>query len=75
MFEQVKAVIDEEIKPALNAHGGDVELVEVTDEGVVRVKLQGACAGCPGAQMTISAVVEKVLKEKFPQVTQVEAIS
>jgi len=63
----------EEIKPVLQADGGDIELVEVTDDNVVRVRLQGACKGCPGAQMTLSMAVEGRLKEVIPEIDHVES--
>lgn len=64
----------EEIRPMLQADGGDVELVEVTEEGVVRVRLQGACKGCPMSQMTIKNGIERLLKEKVDGVTEVESV-
>jgi len=64
----------EKIKPSLEAHGGGVELVEVTDDGVVKVKLTGACGGCPMSQMTLSMGIEKTLKEEIPGVKKVEAV-
>ena len=63
----------DEIRPLLQRDGGDVELVSVID-GVVRVKLQGSCAGCPGAKMTLSEVIGKVLKEEVPEVKEVIGI-
>lgn len=72
MKEQVEKVL-EEIRPSLQADGGDVELVDVED-GVVKVRLKGACAGCPMSQMTLVFGVEKVLKEKIPEVKKVEAV-
>ncbi|MBN1884313.1 MAG: NifU family protein [Candidatus Krumholzibacteriota bacterium] len=72
MNEQVEKVL-EEIRPSLQADGGDIELVEVVD-GVVRVKLKGACAGCPMSQMTLAFGVERVLKERIPEVKRVEAV-
>ena len=69
MFEKVKAVL-EEIRPNLQADGGDIELVAVED-GVVKVRLKGACAGCPMSQMTLTFGVEKVLKERIPEVVKV----
>jgi len=72
--EKVEAVIRERIRPALQMDGGDIELVEVDDEGYVRVRLQGACAGCPMASMTLAMGVERVLKEKVPAVKGVVAI-
>ena len=73
MKEKVQAVI-EEIRPYLQADGGDIELVEVTDDGIVKVRLRGACAGCPGAQMTLRMGVERKLKEEIPEVKQVVAV-
>jgi Fe-S cluster biogenesis protein NfuA len=72
--KDVQAVIDE-IRPMLQADGGDIDLVEVRDDGVVRVKLKGACAGCPGARMTLQMGVERRLREKIPEVTGVEAVN
>ncbi len=63
MQEKVAKVI-EEVRPMLQADGGDVELVEVTEAGVVKLRLQGACAGCPGAQMTLKNGIERMLREK-----------
>jgi Fe-S cluster biogenesis protein NfuA len=62
-----------EIRPMLQADGGDVELVEV-DGNVVKVRLQGACAGCPMSQMTLKNGIERVLKEKIPEIESVEAV-
>jgi Fe-S cluster biogenesis protein NfuA len=74
MKEEVQKVI-EEVRPMLQADGGDVELVDVdADTGVVKVKLQGACAGCPGAQMTLQQGIERIVKEKVPGVTKIEQV-
>jgi Fe-S cluster biogenesis protein NfuA len=73
MKEQVQAVIDE-IRPSLQADGGDIELVNVTPEGMVQVRLQGACHGCPGAAMTLKMGVERLLKKRIPEVLGVENI-
>lgn len=62
------------IRPALQADGGDVELVDVTDDGVVKVALQGACRGCPMSQLTLANGVERVLKEQIPDVLRVEPV-
>jgi Fe-S cluster biogenesis protein NfuA len=72
MKERVAAVI-EEIRPLLQADGGDIELVGV-EEGVVKVRLRGACAGCPGAAMTLKMAVERRLKAKVPEVDRVESV-
>ncbi|MBP3384719.1 MAG: NifU family protein [Firmicutes bacterium] len=64
----------EQIRPFLQRDGGDIEFVEYTEDNVVRVKLQGHCAGCPGAQMTIKGVVERILKESYPEIKAVESV-
>jgi len=70
MIEQVKSVLDT-IRPALQADGGDVELVEVTADGIVKVKLTGACGHCPMSTMTLKMGIEKTLLEKVPGVKEV----
>ena len=72
MREQVEKSL-QKIRPMLQADGGDVELVDVVD-GIVKLRLQGACAGCPGAQMTLKMGVERQLKEDIPEVKGVEAV-
>lgn len=72
MKDQVQSVIDK-IRPSLQADGGDVELVEVED-GVVRVRLQGSCAGCPMSQMTLKNGIERLLKTELPEVKSVESV-
>ncbi len=62
------------VRPSLQADGGDVELIEVSDEGVVKVRLTGACGGCPMATMTLKAGIERVLKKEVPEVKRVEAV-
>lgn len=71
--KKVKEALDE-VRPQLQADGGDAELVEVTDEGIVKVRLVGACAGCPMSTMTLAMGIEKTLKEKIPEVKKVEAV-
>ena len=74
MKDKVAVVIDA-IRPLLQADGGDIELVSVDEEtGKVSVRLQGACKGCPGAQMTLKMGVERKLKEEVPNVTEVVAV-
>jgi Fe-S cluster biogenesis protein NfuA len=73
MKEKVQKVI-EEIRPSLQADGGDIELVNVTDEGVVQVRLKGACVGCPMAQVTLHQGVGAYLKKAIPEVKEVEAV-
>ena len=72
IHDRVKAVL-EEIRPSLNADGGDVELVEVTD-GIVKVRLKGACSGCPMSTMTLKLGIEKHLKQRIPEVKEVISI-
>jgi Fe-S cluster biogenesis protein NfuA len=69
MKEKIEAVL-EKVRPALQRDGGDVELVDVVD-GVVKVKLQGACNGCPMATMTLKRGIEQVLKAEIPEVKEV----
>lgn len=73
MKAEVEKVI-EEIQPHLRADGGDIELVDVDDEGVVKVRLKGACLGCPMSQMTLQFGVERYLKNKIPQVKKVVTV-
>ena len=71
MKEQVESAINK-IRPMLQADGGDVELVNVED-GIVTVRLQGACAGCPMSQMTLKNGIERFLKKEIPEVKAVES--
>ncbi len=73
MKEAVAKVL-EQIRPALQADGGDVELIEATDDGVVKVKLRGACGCCPMSKMTLKMGIEKKIKEQVPGVKKVEAV-
>ena len=74
MKEEIEKVLTEEVRPMLSMHGGGVELVEVTEDGTVKVRLTGGCCGCPSAQMTMVGVVENAIKAKVPQVNKVEAV-
>lgn len=71
--EKVEKVI-EEIRPALKADGGNVELVEVTDEGIVKVRLTGACGHCPMSTYTLKMGIEQRIKEKVPEIKSVEQV-
>ncbi|UCF69701.1 MAG: NifU family protein [candidate division WOR-3 bacterium] len=73
MKEKVEKVLGE-IRPNLEADGGNVELVEVTDDGVVKVKLTGACGTCPMSTLTLKMAIEKTLKDKIPEVRAVEQV-
>lgn len=71
--EQVETALDK-IRPVLQNDGGNVELIEVTDDGVVKVRLQGACHGCPMSQMTLKHGIERVILKEIPAVKRVEAV-
>ena len=73
MKEQVEEALND-IRPQLQADGGDIELVEVTADGIVKVRLVGACAGCPGAAMTLQLGVERAVKARVPEIKAVEAV-
>ncbi len=73
MREKVEAVLGN-IRPALQRDGGDVELVEVNDQGVVKVRLKGACGGCPMASMTLKNGIERVLRESIPEIKEVVSV-
>lgn len=73
MKERIEAALNK-IRPFLQADGGDVELVEVTEDGIVKVRLTGACGGCPMSQMTLKHGVEKALKKDIPEITAVESV-
>ena len=74
MEEDVKKAI-EEVRPHLQADGGDVEFVDVSDEGIVKVRLLGACAGCPMRQMTLTHGISNFIKKKVPEVKEVQAVN
>jgi len=62
------------VRPSLQADGGDVQLVDVNENGVVKVRLQGSCAGCPMSQMTLKMGIEKILKQNVPEIDRVESV-
>jgi len=72
MREKVEKVL-ELVRPALQRDGGDIELLDVTDDGVVKVRLRGACAGCAMSMMTLQFGVERALKQEIPEITRVVA--
>ena len=69
--EKVEAAL-QKVRPSLQADGGDVQLVDVDDDGLVKVRLTGACGGCPMSQMTLKMGIEKILKQNVPEVKSVE---
>ena len=73
MEQKIKDALAQ-IRPYLQRDGGDIEFVELTEDNVVKVRLQGHFAGCPGAQMTIKGVVERLLKESYPEIQGVESV-
>jgi Fe-S cluster biogenesis protein NfuA len=73
MREQIENAL-EKIRPALQRDGGDIELVEVEDNGIVKVRLTGACGGCPMSQMTLKQGVERIVKQLVPEVKAVESV-
>lgn len=73
MKEKVEAALDK-VRPFLQRDGGDVQLVDVSDSGVVKVRLKGACSGCPGAKITLKQGIEKILKQEIPEVKEVVAV-
>ena len=73
MKEKVEAALAK-IRPSLNADGGDVELIEVSPDGVVKVRLTGACGGCPMSQMTLKMGIEKMLRQEIPELKEVVGV-
>lgn len=73
MREKVEEAL-EKIRPALQQDGGDLELIDVSEDGVVKVKLTGACGSCPMSQMTLKHGIEQRLREEIPEVERVEAV-
>lgn len=71
---RVRQIIDEKVRPNLQGDGGDIELVNITDDGVVQVRLTGSCSGCPFSAMTLAFGVEKVLKESIPEVQKIQPV-
>lgn len=74
-MNEIAKVIEQKIRPLLNAHNGDIELVDITADGYVKVKLTGACATCPGAQQTLAEVVEGNLRDACPEIKGVIPVS
>jgi Fe/S biogenesis protein NfuA len=70
LLEKIEQVLDERVRPALRAHGGDIKALSF-ENGVFRFQLTGHCAGCPAADLTTESLVEKELTEAFPEISQV----
>lgn len=73
LYERVKRIINL-VRPAMQADGGDVELVTVTPDGQVQIRFHGACVGCPSSHLTLEAGLERTLKERIPEVKGVKAV-
>jgi len=73
MKEKVEAALNK-VRPSLQADGGNVELVDVSVDGIVKVKLTGACGGCPMSQMTLKMGIEKIVKQEVPEVKEVQSV-
>jgi len=73
MKEKVELALNK-IKPSLQADGGDVELIEAGEDGIVKVKLTGACGSCPMSQITLKMGIERILKEEIPEVKEVISV-
>lgn len=73
LSERVSAIIDL-IRPAVQSDGGDIELVDVTNDGVVQIRMHGACVGCPSSNMTLRIGIERSLRERVPEVIRVDAV-
>ena len=70
LHERVAAVL-ESLRPMVRSDGGDIELVDVDEEGVAHIRLLGACVGCPSSEMTLTMGIERTLRERVPEVTRV----
>ena len=73
LYQRVEQVINK-IRPAVQSDGGDLELIAVSDEGIVKIRLHGACVGCPSSSMTLQMGVERNLREHVPEVVAVEQV-
>jgi Fe-S cluster biogenesis protein NfuA len=73
IIEKINSAIDE-VRPYLNADGGDVELVELSGDNTVKVRLSGACDGCPFSMMTLKAGIEQAIRKKFPEMKELIAV-
>lgn len=74
ILANINAAISE-VRPYLNADGGDVELVEITPDNIVKVRLTGACDGCPFSMMTLKAGIEQAIRKKFPEMKELVAVA
>ena len=73
LSDRVSAILDL-IRPAVQADGGDIEFVDVTDDGIVQIRMHGACVGCPSSDMTLRIGIERTLKDRIPEITGVQSV-
>ena len=74
MYPEIEGVLDQYVRPLLRAHGGDMEVLELTDDGVLRFRLRGRCAGCPASDLTTEDLIRAEVTQRLPQVRQVELV-
>ena len=74
MYPEIEGVLDQYVRPLLRAHGGDMEVLELIDDGVLRFRLRGRCAGCPAADLTTEDLIRAEVTQRLPQVRQVELV-
>ena len=74
MYPEIEGVLDQYVRPLLRAHGGDMEVLELTDDGVLRFRLRGRCAGCPAADLTTEDLIRAEVTQRLPQGRQVELV-
>jgi Fe-S cluster biogenesis protein NfuA len=74
MHDRIKETLENQVRPALQSHGGDIELVEITADNIVKVRLQGACQGCPMSQKTLQNGIERALLKEVPEIKGVQAV-
>ena len=74
MYPEIEGVLDQYVRPLLRAHGGDMEVLVLTDDGVLRFRLRGRCAGCPAADLTTEDLIRAEVTQRLPQARQVELV-
>ncbi len=74
MYPEIEGVLDQYVRPLLRAHGGDMEVLELTDDGVLRFRLRGRCVGCPAADLTTEDLIRAEVTQRLPQVRHVELV-
>ena len=74
LLERIESVLNESVRPALAADGGEIEVVGIDDDRIVQVRLLGACQGCPSSALTLTMGVESTLKAKIPEIRFIEAV-